>query len=188
MIGFILIFLIPISVIVVFAFIISFIYAFIHRMIWYKKIKQICKEKNYKIVFPRKLLASFFKYSDKPDVIIETPDENYLVRFITCAEKSLFYNFPTAEWYVSFERILSYPINPTGRFKHLPRFDEKYNSENGSVENKYIMVFAPKMPKISYLNANNSERKMAGTLTKIEEWTIYDFRTWLEKLEHFKCD
>ena len=32
MIGFILIFLIPVSVIVVFAFIISFIYAFIHRV------------------------------------------------------------------------------------------------------------------------------------------------------------
>ena len=180
MIGFILIFLIPVSVIAVFAFIISFIYAFIHRMVWYKKIKQICKEKNYKIVFPRKLLASFFKYSDKPDVIIETPDENYLVRFITCAEKSLFYNFPTAEWYVSFERILSSPINPTGRFKHLPRFDEKYNSENGSVENKYIMVFAPRMPKVNYLDAKNPNQAVVGNTSNIENWTIYDNEHFIE--------
>ena len=181
MIGFILIFLIPVSVIVVFAFIISFIYAFIHRMIWYKKIKQICKEKNYKIVFPRKLLASFFKYSDKPDVIIETAEEKFLIRFITCKSKNLFYNFPNSQWYVSFERILSVPINPTGRFKHLPPFDKRYYSDN--IENKCIMIFAPKMPKISYLNTNNSERKMGGNATQIDEWIIYDSESYIRNFD-----
>lgn len=180
MIGFILIFLIPVSVIVVFAFIISFIYALIHRMIWYKKIKQICKEKNYKIVFPRKLLASFFKYSDKPDLIIETAEEKFLIRFITCKSKDLFYNFPNSQWYVSFERVLSVPVNPTGRFKHLPPFNKKHYSDN--IENKCIMIFAPKMPKISYLNTNNSERKMGGSATQIDEWTIYNFESCMRKL------
>lgn len=177
MIGFILIFLIPILMVVIFAFIISFIYAFIHRMVWYKKIKKICKEKNYKIVFPRKLLASFFKYSDKPDVIIETAEEKFLIRFITCKSKSMFYNFPNSQWYVSFERILSVPINPTGRFKHLPPVNKKYYSDN--IENKCIMIFTPKMPKISYLNTNNSERKMGGSATQIDEWTIYDFESYI---------
>ena len=178
MIGFILIFLIPVSVIVVFAFIISFIYAFIHRMVWYKKIKKICKEKNYKIVFPRKLLASFFKYSDKPDLIIETAEEKFLIRFITCKSKDLFYNFPTSQWYVSFERILSVPINPTGRFKHLPPFDKRYYSDN--IENKCIMIFAPCMPKVQYLNCKNSKQEMAGNTANIGEWIVHDKEHFIE--------
>ena len=178
MIGFILIFLIPVSVIVVFAFIISFIYAFIHRMVWYKKIKKICKEKNYKIVFPRKLLASFFKYSDKPDVIIETAEEKFLIRFITCKSKDLFYNFPNSQWYVSFERILSVPINPTGRFKHLPPFDKRYYSDN--IENKCIMIFAPCMPKVQYLNCKNSKQEMAGNTANIGEWIVHDKEHFIE--------
>ena len=150
-------------------------------MVWYKKIKQICKEKNYKIVFPRKLLASFLKYSDKPDVIIETAEEKFLIRFITCKSKDLFYNFPNSQWYVSFERILSVPINPTGRFKHLPPFDKRYYSDN--IENKCIMIFAPKMPKISYLNTNNSERKMGGSATQIDEWIIYDSESYIRNFD-----
>lgn len=175
-----LIVLIPILAIVLSVEIVKFIFALINRVRCYKEIKRICKTENYKVIFPRKLLSSFFKYSDKPDVVIETPDENYLIRFITCKDKSLFYNFPTSEWYVSFERILSVPINPTGRFKHLPAFNDKYNSENNSVENKYIMVFAPCIPKVQYLNCKNSKQEMAGNTTNIGEWIVYD-------KEHFIC-
>ena len=182
MIGFILIFLIPVLVIVAFVFIISFIYALIHRMIWYKKIKQICKEKNYKIVFPRKLLASFFRYSDKPDIIIETDNKNYLLRFVTCKNKSLFYNFLTSEWYVSFERVLSAPINPTGRFKHLPPFGKKYYCDH--VENKNIMIFAPHMPKISYLKDKNSKRELAGNSVTIEDWILCEPKFYLDNIKN----
>ena len=180
MIIWLLIILLPTLAIVLAVMTVLFAFALVNRIRCYKKIKQICKRKKYKITFPRKLLASFFKYSNQPDIVIETPDENYLVRFITCAEKSLFYKFPTAEWYVSFERILSSPINPTGRFKHLPRFDEKYNSENGSVENKYIMVFAPRMPKVNYLDVKNPDQAVVGNTSNIENWTIYDNEHFIE--------
>ena len=153
-------------------------------MIWYKKIKQICKEKNYKIVFPRKLLASFFKYSDKPDVIIETAEEKFLIRFITCKSKDLFYNFPNSQWYVSFERILSVPINPTGRFKHLPPFDKRYYSDN--IENKCIMIFAPCIPKISYLKDKNSKRELAGNSIEMGDWILYDSKCFLSNCSYDK--
>ena len=172
--------LIPVLVIVLSVEIVKSIFALVSRIRFYKKIKQICKTKNYKVIFPRKLLSSFFKYSDKPDVVIETAEEKFLIRFITCKSKDLFYNFPNSQWYVSFERILSVPINPTGRFKHLPPFDKRYYSDN--IENKCIMIFAPKMPKISYLNTNNSERKMGGSATQIDEWTIYNFESCMRKL------
>ena len=84
MIVIILIVLIPVLVIVISAAIISFVHAYIDRIAFYKQIKRICKEQNYKIALPRKLFASFFRYCHKPDVIIETPNKKYLLRFITC--------------------------------------------------------------------------------------------------------
>ncbi len=180
MIVIILIVLIPVLVIVISASIFSFVRALINRILFYKQIDQICKTKNYKITFPRKLLASFFRYSDKPDIIIETPDKNYLIRFITCKNKSLFYNFPTPEWYVSFERVLSAPINPTGRFRHLPPFDKKYYCDN--TENQCIMIFAPCMPKISYLKDKNSKRELAGNSVVIEDWLLCESKFYLDNI------
>ena len=92
----------------------------------------------------------------------------------------MFYNFPTPEWYVSFERVLSVPLNPTGRFKHLPPFDEKYYSDN--TENKCIMVFAPRIPKISYLKDKDSKRELAGNAITIGEWTIFDSKKFLTSI------
>ena len=180
MIVILLIVLIPVLVIVISASVISFVRAFVDRILFYKQIKQICKGKKYKITFPRKLLASFFRYSDKPDVIIETSNKNYLIRFITCKNKNLFYNFPTPEWHVSFERVLSAPINPTGRFKHLPAFDKTYFRDN--IENKCIMIFAPCIPKISYLKDKNSKRELAGNSIEMEDWIVYDSKCFLSNI------
>ena len=182
MIVIILIVLIPVLVIVTSAFVFSFARAFIDRMSSYKRIKQICKEKNYKITFTRKLLASFFRYSSKPDIIIVTSDKNYLVRFITCKNKFLFYNFPTPEWYFSFERVLSAPINPTGRFKHLPSFDKKYYCSNNNIENICVMVFAPFVPKISYLKDKNSKRELAGSSIKMGDWVVYSSKHFIANI------
>ena len=178
MIVIILIVLIPVLVIVISASAISFVRAVVDRILFYKQIKQICKDKNYKITFPRKLLASFFRHGDKPDLIVETFDKNYLVRFITCKNKNLFYNFPTPEWYVSFERVLSAPINPTGRFKHLPPFDKKYYCDN--IENKSIMIFAPNVPKISYLKDKNSKRELVGSSAEMDDWTVYSSKCFIK--------
>lgn len=180
MIAIILIVLIPVLVIVISASVISFVRAFIDRVSFYKRLKQICKEKTYKLTLPRKLLASFFRYSNKPDIIIETDNKNYLIRFVTCKNKSLFYNFPTPEWYISFERVLSAPINPTGKFKHLLPFDERYYSD--TVENKCIMIFAPCMPKISYLKDRNSKRELAGNSVVIEDWILCESKFYLDNI------
>ena len=184
MIVILLIVLIPVLVIVISASVISFVRAFVDRILFYKQIKQICKGKKYKITFPRKLLASFFRYSDKPDVIIETSNKNYLIRFMTCKNRNLFYNFPTPEWHVSFERVLSAPINPTGRFKHLPAFDKTYFRDN--IENKCIMIFAPCIPKISYLKDKNSKRELAGNSIEMGDWIVYDSKCFLSNCSYDK--
>jgi len=39
---------------------------------------------------------------------------------------------------------------------------------------EFVMVFAPRMPKISYLKDENSKRELAGNAITIGEWTIYE--------------
>ena len=51
MIVILLIVLIPVLVIVISASVISFVRAFVDRILFYKQIKQICKGKKYKISF-----------------------------------------------------------------------------------------------------------------------------------------
>lgn len=184
MIAIILIVLIPVLTIVISVSVFSFIRAFIDRISFYEQIKRICKERNYKIIFPRKILASFFRYSNKPDIIIETTNKNYLLRFITCKNKSLFYNFPTPEWYVSFEKVLSAPINPTGKFKHLPALNKKYYNDN--IEATLVMVFAPYLPKISYLTAKNAKREIFEKTDTIGEWLVFSAKDLLNELHMIK--
>ena len=180
MIAIILIVLIPVLVIVISASVISFVRAFIDRVSFYKRLKQICKEQNYKITFSRKILASFFRYSNKPDIIIETQNKNYLLRFITCKNKNLIYRFPSSEWYVSFEKIISAPINPTGKFKHLPAFNRIYY--NDRVENELVMVFSPHIPKISYLTAKNAKREISEKTDTIDGWSVFSAKDLLNEL------
>lgn len=178
----ILIVLIPILTIAVCATVYSYVRALINRIAFYKKIIAICDSKNYEITFPRKILASFFKYSDKPDIVVKTSDNNNLIRFITCRNKSLFYNFPTSEWYVSFERVLSAPSNLTSRFKHLPKINKFYFSSDEKIENKSIIIFAPYLPKVSFLNKNGAKRELVGNTINIEDWTVYNTESYLKNL------
>lgn len=184
MIAIILIVLIPVLVVVISASVFSFVRAFIDRILFYKQIKQICNEQNYKIIFPRKILASFFRYSNKPDIIIETTNKNYLLRFITCKNKSLFYNFPTPEWYISFEKVLSAPINPTGKFKHLPAFSEIYY--NANIEANLVMVFTPYLPKISYLTEKSAKREIFEKTDTIGEWLVFSAKDLPNELHTIK--
>ena len=47
-------------------------------------------------------------------------------------------------------------------------------------ENKNIIVFAPRMPKTSYLKDNNSKRELAGNTIEIEGWTLYNSKSFAE--------
>ena len=182
MIVIILMVLIPTLIIVACVSIFSFVRAVIHRSLFYKRISQICKTKKYKLTFQRKFWAPFFKNSDKPDIIIKTSDKNYLIRIITCKSKSLIYKFPSPEWCVSFEKIISAPINPTGRFKHLPPFKEEYYNKSDCIENKLVMVFAPCMPKISYLTKDSIKREISESNDAIGGWSVYSVKDLLNEL------
>ena len=174
--------LIAVIDVIILSYIISFVRALINKLSFYRKLKQACKSKGLKAEFPRKLLASIFRYAGRPDVVVETPTEKYLIRFINCDNKSLCFNFPSPEWYVSFENVLSAMINPTGRFKHLPRFKNEYLDIESEREVKQIMIFAPSFPKISYLDEQKAQKKICGRGTNLEYWIISDEKYFLEQL------
>lgn len=174
--------LIPALIIVACVSIFSFIRAFIDRILFYKRIDKLCKAKKYKISFARNPLASLLGYSAKPDIVIKTSAKNYLVRIITCNDRFLFYKFPSPEWYVSYERIISVPINPTGRFKHLPPFKEEYYNKSDCVENKLVMIFAPCVPKISYLSESYTQRNIAERSDTISKWAVRSTKDLLSEL------
>ena len=174
--------LIIVIVAVILAYIISFVRAFVDKLLFHKILKEACKTKGFKVEFPRIFLASLFRYAGRPDVVVETPTEKYLIRFINCDNKSLCFNFPSPEWYVSFENVLSAMINPTGRFKHLPRFKNEYLDIESEREVKQIMIFAPSFPKISYLDEQKAQKKIGGRGTNLEYWIISDEKYFLEQL------
>ena len=172
--------LIPALIIIACVSIFSFIRAFIDRILFYKRIDKLCKAKKYKVSFARNPFASLLGYSAKPDIVIKTSAKNYLVRIITCKSKSLIYKFPSSEWYVSYEKIISVPINPTGRFRHLPAFNELYYNDN--IDNTLVMVFAPCMPKISYLTKDSIKREISESNDTIDGWSVYSVKDLLNEL------
>lgn len=47
---------------------------------------------------------------------------------------------------------------------------------------EFVMVFAPRMPKISYLKDENSKRELAGNAITIGEWTIFESKKFLTSI------
>lgn len=47
---------------------------------------------------------------------------------------------------------------------------------------EFVMVFTPRMPKISYLKDENSKRELAGNAITIGEWTIFESKKFLTSI------
>ena len=47
---------------------------------------------------------------------------------------------------------------------------------------EFVIVFAPRMPKISYLKDENSKRELAGNAITIGEWTIFESKKFLTSI------
>ena len=54
------------------------------------------------------------------------------------------------------------------------------------IENKCIMIFAPCIPKISYLKDKNSKRELAGNSIEMEDWIVYDSKCFLSNCSYDK--
>lgn len=147
----------------------------------YKKLKTICNENKFALQFNRKFIASFFKFSTIPDITIKRHRKTYHIRLIPCKDKRLYYVFPSGEYYVAFARI-EWTFNPTGSFKHIPPFDQKYQTENESSEIENVLLFLPVTPKISVLNDDQTQQQSLGPTSDMYGWSIHDFNSFVYEL------
>ena len=147
----------------------------------YKKLKTICNENKFALQFNRKFIASFFKFSTIPDITIKRHRKTYHIRLMPCENKRLYYVFPSGEYYVAFARI-EWTFNPTGSFKHIPPFDQKYQTENESSEIENVLLFFSVMPNISVLDDNHTQRTVLEKTRQIFGWSVYTPTSFIDEL------
>ena len=166
----------------------NWVRAIILRFMLYAKLGRISRENGYTIETPRFILASFFKLSAKPDVIIRTSDTEYIVRIITCRARKRIYHFANHEWFVRAFRyyILSLafhsgePLTVTKICKYLPPLGEEYIS-CGELRRQVVLLFNPSPLEITYTTRTN-QREIGTNGSDFDGWMIYNAKGFTNAL------
>ena len=83
----------------------NWIKALILRASFKRKLTKISSKRNYKIKIVGGFWKSLFKYTSKPDIILKTNSQTYMVRFVTCRARKRFYHFVTPEYYAKYMKL-----------------------------------------------------------------------------------
>lgn len=166
----------------------NWLHAIILRIALYIRLTGICRKKNFRIKTPRFIFASFFRYSSKPDIIIETESVDYLVRIITCRARKRIYHFVSHEWFVRMFRyyILSLPFHsgtPVTLSKccrRLPPIDEKYTGPDGR-KKQVVLLFNPSPLEITCKMGPN-RREICSNGTDFGGWLIYNGKAFEQEI------
>lgn len=179
-------FLVAIPAIIVLEWIYQMIRALVLRLRFDRNLKLICIRNDYKINRTRPFVASFFKHSSKPDLVVATPNAEYLIRFITCRNKGRSYHFPTSEYYVSSLRsthvMSGTNLNVLTSFKHIPSITPCFLTDTNAVKKVQILLFNPSPREISYVNAEKNKKEFAHSGTAYENVIFYDASGFLDFL------
>ena len=173
----------------------NWIRALITRGSLYRKLSKLCRNNGYELEKPRSPLASFFRFSKNPDVILRTTDREYLIRLVTCRARKRFWHFVSPEYAVRYMRFYFAAFGAsktTGlrafeRYFHLPPFDEDYMKEtytkNGeTVQKQQILLFDPQPIRITCVQGGNSSVNAASG-TEFDGWLIYNAKGFSELLK-----
>ncbi len=150
------------------------------RALLYMKLKKICKKRGFEFTAPRFIFASFFRLSTKPDIVIKTPDEDLIVRIITCFARKRTYHFVNHEWFV---RVFKYfllslafhsgePLTLSRRVLRLPPTDEEFLRPDGRKKQE-ILLFSPSPLEITF-NTSSNRREIASNGTDFEAWLVFN--------------
>ena len=138
----------------------------------------------------RSFFASFFRFSDTPDIIITTAHEKYLLRFFGCLSKKRFYYFVSSEYFIRSLQIftllpMALKFDSPHFFacrKRMCPFKEEYLKDEPSKQTQLIILINPTPSSIYYLNKNNQGRSSAVNGAKIGNWAIYNGSGFLDGL------
>lgn len=156
------------------------------RAALYIRLNKICKAKGFKIQKMRHFLAPFFRYSNKPDITLSTPDTDYLLRIITCRARKRTYHFVNHEWYVrAFKLYLLVPFMSSESLVlskhagHLPPLDEKFLHPDGR-KKQVVLLFNPSPTDITFNSSNR--REIGSNGTDFDGWLIYNGKAFAQLL------
>ena len=169
----------------------NFIRAIFLRIKFSHRLENICVKNQYNIKKERSFLASFFRCSDKPDLIVTVSDTDYLIRFVTCFARKRFYYFINPEYYVRSLRIFT-KLPTAIKFdsahffacrKHIKALKNQFLDTHGVVKKCPVFLINPTPAEIHYLDKAQKCRVAAGNGVELDEYLIYSAKGFLDFLK-----
>lgn len=178
--------IIAVPIIAVIIWLYNTVRVLILRIKFYKDLQKRCDKNCVGIRKARTFLSTFFTHSSKPDLVVETSDTEYSVRFITCRSKGRSYHFPSPEFYVSSlysTHVMSgMGLHSLASFRHLPRMKE-IPSEKKIVQ---VLLFNPSPREITYVDQDKAQKVLAANGAQYEGILFYNAQGFLDLLSEDK--
>lgn len=170
----------------------NFLRGIAFRIVFMNKLQKQCSKLEYKIEKKRSFFASFFRFSDTPDIIITTSHEKYMLRFFCCLSKKRFYYFVSSEYYIrSFQIFTLLPMAikfDSPHFfacrKHMCPFKEDYTKDALTAQTKLVILINPVPSSIYYLNKDNQGQSSVVDGAKVGNWSMYSGKGFLNLLRN----
>ena len=70
-----------------------------------KYVFKVESKNGYEIKIVGGFWKSLLHYTSRPDIILVTPNEKYMIRFVTCRARKRFYQFVTPEYYAKYMKL-----------------------------------------------------------------------------------
>lgn len=166
-----------------------FVRAILMRLGFMKTLKRICNDKQYTVKKLRSPLASIFYKSDKIDLIVDTKETVYNVKFISSLSRKKVYHFVDTKNYITYLRLyfalpMATKFNESILFLSYHRFPtvEKKQGER----EKYVILFNPVPNDITHI-ADDGARHTTGNGAMIEDFYIYNGKGFCSFIKDGTC-
>lgn len=168
-----------------------FLRAISRRTRFLRNLQRICQDKRYRLRRVRGGIASFFSIGALPDLVLQTREKDYCVRFVSSIDRARFYYFANEEYAVSYQKgAIALPfasradtVSYRRRFLYLPprRAPEELEGMGGV---EWVLLFNPAPVEVATLNHTGTRRAVVGNGDAIGAFTVYDGRTFCEMLKN----
>lgn len=164
------------------------------RLRLWRRLKRKCESRGFRLRIERNLFASFFRTSDRPDLVIETKDADYLISFVTCPRRGQFCYFFSPTHYIRYSKL--YVVLPRGRltesFRHshrlkkAPILADSWRTPTKNCKKIPILLFNPAPAEISHLAESGTRVETDGNGSALYGWTVYSAQGFLEFLQYLE--
>ena len=192
-------------ILIIFALFLAYrtVYLLSKRLSLVRKIRAFSKKNDARVRFCRFPLLSLVHLSERPDAIVETKNQVYVIRTISGGSGMRRVHFASKEFFVSFRR---FSLMPTGRMKAmqlkrsstvirnntstsgwrvkiLPTLEipEEYSNTQKTVVP--VIILNPAPHELSYVTENRSSIKLAFTGDDLYEYKIFTASTFVRYAE-----